>query len=407
MPKILVALLTLLVLAGCSSSPEKAPAEDAADKSGLPDFDALADIRIRWRTQLGDGSGSNYIRLQPAVQNDTLYAADTSGRVTAMTLADGDELWSVDLDVPVLSGVSLAGEQLFVATRDGFLHSLNRADGRVLWSSRLTSEALSPASADARRVFVHTVDGRVTAFERADGKQAWSYETAMPVLTVRGTGAPLVLEQLVVTGFATGKVVALDKTLGIPRWEVRLASPDGRSELERLVDIDGQPVWEEGIIYAASYHGNVAAISLNGETRWQEPGSSYGHPELALGNLYLTLDSDVIQAYDQNIGARVWQQPALSGRKLGQVTAHGRWLAVADNDGYLHLLSQVNGEFAARRLLRPKPLHIGYPNQTEATNWRAVRGKHMGIRSALLSTPEGLLVYTNTGELLLLEIRDR
>src|SRR5690606_39183685 len=112
-------------------------------------------------------------------------------------------------------------------------------------------------------------------------------------------------------------------------------------------------------------------------------------------------------AYDQNIGARVWQQPALSGRKLGQITAHGRWLAVADNDGYLHLLSQVNGELAARRLLRPKPLHIGYPNQTEATNWRAVRGKQMGIRSALPSTPEGLLVYTNTGELLLLEIRDR
>ena len=142
MPKILVALLTLLALAGCSSSPEKAPAEEAADKSSLPEFDAQADIRIRWRTQLGDGSGSNYIRLQPAVQNDTLYAADTSGRVTAMTLADGDELWSVELGVPVLSGVSLAGEQLFVATRDGFLLSLNRTDGRELWRSRLTSEAL-------------------------------------------------------------------------------------------------------------------------------------------------------------------------------------------------------------------------------------------------------------------------
>src|SRR5690554_8028164 len=101
----------------------------------------------------------------------------------------------------------------------------------------------------------------------------------MPVLTERGTGAPLVLDQLVIIGFATGKVVALDKPLGIPRWEVRLASPDGRSELERLVDIDGQPVFEGGLIYAASYHGNVAAMSMRGETVWEEEGSSYTSPE--------------------------------------------------------------------------------------------------------------------------------
>ena len=405
MPNILVALLTLIVLAGCSSSPAKDSAA-AADKS-LPDVERQTTIDIRWRLKTGDGSGSAYVRLQPAVVGTMLYTADVGGRVSALALDTGRQQWSVTLEQPVLAGVTAVGDQLFVATRDGFLHSLQRADGSLQWRSRLTSEALSPVSADDRRVFIHTVDGRISAFERSDGRQAWSYEAAMPVLTLRGTGAPLVLDQLVVVGLATGKVVALDKTLGIPRWEVRLASPDGRSELERLVDIDGQPIWRDGVIYAASYHGNVAAIGLNGESRWQEAGSSYGHPELALGNLYLTLDTDVIQAYDQDNGARVWQQSALSGRQLGQVTAHGRWLATADATGYLHLLNQVNGELVGRILLRPKPLHISYPNQTEATNWRSVRGKDMGIRSALLSTPEGLLVYTNSGELMLLDIQSR
>lgn len=401
----LVPLLALTLLTGCANSPDKDTA--ATDKSSLPSYERQTNIETRWRTTLGTGSVNAYVRLQPAVADDSLYAADVSGRVVALELSSGDQQWQVTLDAQILAGVSVAGDQLFVMTRDGYLHCLSRLDGSTLWRSRLTSESLSPASADTRRVFVHTVDGRVTAFERTDGQQAWSYETAMPVLTLRGTGAPLVLEQLVVTGFATGKVVALDKTLGIPRWEVRLGSPDGRSELERLVDIDGQPVWDEGVIYAAGYHGKVAAISLNGESRWQEDGSSYTHPELALGNLYLTLDTDVVQAYDQSNGARVWQQPALQGRRLGQVTAHGRWLAVADSDGYLHLLSQVNGELAGRELLRPKPLHVSYPNQTEATNWRSLRGKNMGIRSALLSTPEGLLVYTNYGELVLLTISER
>jgi outer membrane protein assembly factor BamB len=268
----------------------------------------------------------------------------------------------------------------------------------------LSSEAVSPASTDDARVFVQTVDGRTSAFERADGKQAWSYQTAAPVLTVRGTGAPLVLEQLVVTGFATGKVVALDKALGIPRWNVRLASPDGRSELERLVDVDGAPIWDNGILYAAAYHGKIAAISQMGDTIWEEDGSSYTSPELALGSLYLTLEDDSIQSYDMMNGAKSWKQAGLSGRELGQVTAIGTQLAVADTEGYVHTMSQVDGHMTGRILLRPRPLHMSLPNQGEATNWRALRGKHFGIRSTLVATDAGLLVYTNTGELLLLNV---
>ncbi|MFT4530906.1 MAG: outer membrane protein assembly factor BamB, partial [Thalassolituus oleivorans] len=278
------------------------------------------------------------------------------------------------------------------------------ATGDVVWITQLSSEAVSPASTDDARVFVQTVDGRTSAFERADGKQAWSYQTAAPVLTVRGTGAPVVLEQLVVTGFATGKVVALDKALGIPRWNVRLASPDGRSELERLVDVDGAPIWDNGILYAAAYHGKIAAISQMGETIWEEDGSSYTSPELALGSLYLTLEDDSIQSYDMVNGAKAWKQTALTGREVGQVTAIGTQLAVADGEGYVHTMSQVDGHITGRILLRPRPIHMSFPNQGEATNWRALRGKDFGIRSTLVATDAGLLVYTNTGELLLLNV---
>lgn len=400
----LAPLLLLTLLTGCASTPGP---EGAEDKNDQPHALDQVDIGVEWRVRLGDGSGSSYLRLQPVVDDGVVYAADPRGTVRALDLDDGDRRWEITLEQPVSAGVAVAGAQLLVVTRDGYLHSLSREDGRLLWRSRLTSEATAAPAADRQRAFVHTVDGRVTAFELADGRQAWSYESAMPVLTVRGSSVPLLLDQLVVVGFATGKVTALDKTLGIPRWDVRLATPDGRSELERLVDIDGTPVLDGNTLYAASYHGKVAAISANGQTLWEEDGSSYTSPELALGNLYLTLDDDRVQAYDQSNGARVWQQPALAGRKLGQLTAHGRWLVVADSEGYLHVLSQVNGELAGQRLLRPKPLHVSYPNQTAATQWRHLRGKNMGIRSASVSTPQGLLVYTNSGDLLLVSIQDR
>ena len=394
--RLLLVLMMSALVGACSSQSVKSPT--------LPDTDGSVDLSVSWRATLGNGPGSSYTRLKAVVRDDTVYAADTSGIVSALNLENGRERWSTQLDFAILGGVSVAGEQLFVSTNDGSLVCLDTATGDVVWITQLSSEAVSPASTDDARVFVQTVDGRTSAFERADGKQAWSYQTAAPVLTVRGTGAPVVLEQLVVTGFATGKVVALDKALGIPRWNVRLASPDGRSELERLVDVDGAPIWDNGILYAAAYHGKIAAISQMGETIWEEDGSSYTSPELALGSLYLTLEDDSIQSYDMVNGAKAWKQTALTGREVGQVTAIGTQLAVADGEGYVHTMSQVDGHITGRILLRPRPIHMSFPNQGEATNWRALRGKDFGIRSTLVATDAGLLVYTNTGELLLLNV---
>lgn len=397
----LAPLLGLALLAGCASTTTQ---ENAADLH----YSKAAKVTIKWRLSLGEGPNNSYARLEPAVDDGIIYAADIDGSVRALALKNAKQQWRVQLDQPISAAVALAPKQLLVVTRNGFLVSLDRNNGQEQWRVLLPSEAVStPTIGDDDRVYVHTVDGHITAFTLNNGQQLWSYESAMPVLTVRGTSSPLVLDQLVVVGLASGKVIALDKFLGIPRWEVRLASPDGRSELERLVDIDGQPIWNNGLIYAASYHGNVAAMTQQGEVVWEEEGSSYTHPELALGNLYLTLDDDSIQAYDLENGAKVWQQPALKGQKLGQVSSYKNWLTVADNNGNLYVLSQINGELVNYRLLRPKPLHINAPNQSAATQWRSLRGKHMGIRANLINTEQGLLVYSNSGELILIDIQPK
>lgn len=400
MQRFLALVCGLIFLTGCASSPE----EPTASSEKLH-YTKDASLKIKWRTSIGDGSKGAYLRIEPEVQDDTIYMADPSGQVLALNLENGKNLWTSKLKETITAGVTVTPSCLLVTTQNGFLHCLSPDNGSSVWTAKLSSEAVSTPAADDRQVFVHTVDGRVTSFDLSAGQQVWSYESAMPVLTVRGTGTPLVLDQLVIIGFATGKVVALDKPLGIPRWEARLASPDGRSELERLVDIDGQPVFEGGLIYAASYHGNVAAMSMRGETVWEEEGSSYTSPELSFGSLYLTLDNDHIQAYDAENGAKIWQQTSLEGRKLGQVTAYKSYLAVADNEGNLYLISQINGELVTYRLLRPKPLHIDYPNQSTATRWRNMRGKHMGIRSEIISTSQGMLVYTNSGELMLVDVK--
>lgn len=390
----LLALLALAALTACSGQPAKV----AVDQ--LPS----SPLDVVWRKQLGTGPGAVYTRLRADTDGNRVYTADTSGHVLALDLESGATLWSVNLDRKISAAMTRVDNQLYVVTFNGVLHCLSTEDGSELWSSQLSSEAVAPAGADQQMVFVHTVDGRISAFRADDGNQLWSYETSMPVLTVRGTGTPLPVDALVITGLANGKVIGLDRELGIPRWEARLATPEGRSELERLVDIDGTVHPADELVYAASYHGKVAAIGLKGDIRWEADGSSYTSPDLGLGNLYLTLDDGRIQAFDQITGNSAWVQTDLQDRALGPITAASNYLAVADDEGYLYLLNQQDGQLIARRWLRPRPLHISYPSQSEATRWRPMHGRDFGIRSPIVATDKGLLVYTNDGELLLVAV---
>lgn len=407
-------LLLVAVLSGCSSQPKIADPdrqtleeEVSNEPASLPELTNAVDVDVEWRRSLGKGPVGSFSRLQPAVVDGTVYAADTQGHVYALDLDDGDEQWSITLDDSILGGVVHADGQLFITTRGGFLYALSATDGATVWSSALSSESPATVGIDDLRVYVHTVDGRISAYDRTNGNVLWSYESALPVLTVRGTGAPKVQESQVLVGLPTGKVVSLDGKLGVPRWQVRLAVPDGRSELERLIDVDGEVLLDDtGTIYAASYHGTLAAISPDGQVRWREESSTYTRPEMALGNVYLTLDDDSIQAYDQFSGSKVWKQDGLLYRELGRVQAYKTWLLVGDAQGFVHVINQVDGDVVGRIRLRPKPLYMSFPHQPEANNWRPFRGKDFGIRAHMQATEQGVLVYTNVGELVLLSVSD-
>lgn len=406
-PQLLIALLSSLLLSACSSQDTKSEALAGEVDSGpaeLISFNETVDIDVEWRRSLGKGSGSKNIRLRPAVSGESIYAADYNGQLWALELSSGDKIWSQTFDHKITSGVVVAENDLYIATQDGILHSINKSNGEVQWSQPLSSESIAPVAVDNSQIYIRTIDGHLTAFERSNGKQNWTYEAALPVLTVHGTGSPVLLQSLVITGFANGKLVALDRELGIPRWDKRLAIPQGRSELERLVDLDGTPLIEEGMVYAAAYHGKLSAIGFDGQTQWETELSSYFGPALGLGNLYVTRDDDHVQAYDQVNGASVWSQSALQGRFLNQPVKYENYVVVADFEGYVHVLAQVDGEMLGRLSVRPKPLHMTLPNQPEMNNWRPLRGKDFGIRSVMQSTSQGLLAYTNAGELLLLQL---
>ncbi|MNC23086.1 Outer membrane protein assembly factor BamB precursor [compost metagenome] len=212
---------------------------------------------------------------------------------------------------------------------------------------------------------MQTQDDRLVGLDAASGNQRWSYESTPAVLTLRGTGAPVVTNRLAVAGLSSGKVIAVDVQRGIPVWEQRVAMPQGRSELERMVDIDGGLLLSGGTLYVVTYQGQLAALDLeSGRPLWQRQASSYVGVATGFGNVYLSQASGSVEGIDERSTSALWSNDALARRQLTSPAVFSSNVAVGDLEGYLHLLSQVDGRFVGRvRVdsdgLRARPLVVG------------------------------------------------
>lgn len=341
----LSALLLLALLTACSSNKKThQPAE-------LTAFEPQARVEVLWSSSVGKGQGKTLNRLRPVIADGTVYVAAVNGRVEALGLEDGRRQWRQDLeDVRLSGGVGLGPQQLFVSSLNGELIALDRSTGRVLWVTELGSQVLAPAASDGEGVFVQTVDGKVIGVDLQNGQRLWAYDGQMPVLTQWGTSAPVTAGGQVLAGLANGKLVSLAANSGQLLWEGRVAIPQGRSEIERLVDIDGDPLISTGgRVYAVSHQGYLAAFSMStGRLEWRQEASSHVGLSEGFGNLYSVQADGTVQAYETARVQLRWQQSALSWRDLTAATPLSSYVLVADREGYVHALSQVDGSLAAR-----------------------------------------------------------
>lgn len=404
-----VALLApLLLVTGCTWFdwlPWIGGDEDDDDKADEPtplvEFPAEADIERVWRADIGDGLGRKYLRLNPAVVADRVYAADAYGVVEARNRFDGRRLWRVRVDEPdgrtfykfwdrrdpafLTGGVGVGDGRVLVGTTRGEVIALDAADGRVLWRSEVSSEVLARPVADDGVVVVQTGDGRITLLEGDDGALRWSFDTQVPVLTLRGTAAPVLRDGLVYAGFATGKIVAIRAEDGQPVWEQRVMLPEGRSELDRMVDIDSTPLVGRSFVFAVSYQGRIRAFRRSdGAPLWEQDASSFVDLAEGYGQVYVVSDDDVVRAIDQGDAVVVWEQEALRHRRLTSPLAFGNYVLVGDDEGYLHVIAQSDGRFVARR-----------------------RIDGSGLRSGMIEADGTVYVLSNGGRLEAVEIRRR
>lgn len=367
-----------LLLAACGSSSKKElpPAE-------LEKFTAEVELERSWKRNIGSGQGKLYNTLTPALDGLSLYAADARGRVIAMDRDDGSVIWRKRLKERTSGAVGAGGGRVMIGTLDGEVIVLDDTNGEELWRASVSSEVLAPPQTNGDVVVVQTQDDNLVGLDISNGEQRWIYEASLPVLTVRGHSTPVVNIRQVFAGLASGRVVSLAADSGTVIWEERIAQPQGRSELERMVDIDGQLLLTDNALYVAAFQGNLAALEPeSGTLRWQHPASSHGGPGAGFGSVYISHANGAVEAFDQARPRSLWRNESLLRRKLTAPVAFSSYVAVADFEGYVHLLAQTDGRLVGR-----------------------VRVDRKGVRVPPIVLGDTLYVYGNSGNLVALKLR--
>ena len=349
-----ITLTTALALSGCGAlTGFLGDEEDEPAPAKLEPFEPATGIKTLWSRRIASGEGGQQLDLRAVLAGGRLFAAGHDGDVGAWDPFTGERLWEADTGLP-LSGGPGAGSGLVVAGDSaGRVVALSGADGTVAWRAQLTSEVLSAPAVGERMVAVRTVDGKLHGLDAASGARIWVYDRTVPALSLRGTSAPVIVGEVVVAGFDSGHLAAISLGDGQLLWEFQVAAPTGQTELERLADIDADPVVSDGAVYAVAFQGRIAAFELRtGRPLWQRDMSSHAGMGVGRRLIYVTDEESHVWAFDRGTGASMWRQDGLARRGVTRPVELGDHVVVADSEGYVHWLSVDDGRFAARTRAR-------------------------------------------------------
>ena len=334
--------------------------EDNADPPALLNETDVAEVHIEeiWDASIGVGSDEKSVKLPPVVSGSNIIVADREGVVQARNLLTGDKIWSTDTELSLSGGVGLGNGIVVFGSSNAQVIALNLDNGEIIWNSTVSGEVLATPLVIKNKVIVRTTDGAISALDDKTGGKLWNYEHNVPALTIRGISAPLAVNDKVIAGYDNGKLIALDLANGKFAWETSIAIPKGRSEVDRLVDLDVDPIEINDVVYIASYRGGLSAVSASdGDTMWRNDSIS-SHTGLSndFRYLYITDSHAHVWQIDQHNGAGLWQQKDLHHRRLTAPATYQNYIVVGDFEGYVHWLSSSDGRLLGRIQITDQPI---------------------------------------------------
>lgn len=338
-------IMSLVLSASCSKNKKKKKFEPAK----IQDVVQVGQFKKIWTKKM-DGSDKSYgYKLIPFVDNKDLYVASQNGKIVKLEASTGNQNWSKDLKVELSAGPGVGNKILLVGTPEGIVIALNKDSGEQLWTSKLSSEILSPPIIDNQIAIVRAQDGRVYALSTETGERKWLFDTNIPNLTLRGNSKPIVKAGRVFIGFDNGKVAAIKQETGEVIWLQNVVDSKGKTELARIVDIDGDMALISTELYLSSAVGKTVAVATeSGRVLWSVDEGSAAGVTASRNNLYIRDLKSNIHALNRNTGNEEWKTTEYDYRLLTRPTFYLGDLLVGDLDGYIHVLDGQDGHTLAR-----------------------------------------------------------
>ena len=339
--------VAFLALSSCGLFGDKE--DEELEPKELVKIEDKIKIKRLWSHKVGGDSEFLLTGLRPASDGSRIYAASQDGKVVAFDPESGKTQWKTNLEIELSSGPAVGEGSVSVATKDGFVVLMDASTGAEQWRTYIGGETLSNAVIEDDLVIVQTIDNRLVALTRFEGKQRWELEQTLPILTLRGASSPILVGSTIISGFDNGRLLAVDIDTGDIEWDSMLAVPTGRSDLDRLADIDGAIAVVGQDIYAAGYNGRVASIAAeSGQVLWSKEISSYVGMAADWNSVYTSRDDGEVIALGRMNGVEAWRNDALLRRLPTLPVPFYTTVVVGDFEGYLHFLSNIDGQIIGR-----------------------------------------------------------
>lgn len=344
LPRVVGIIAAALVLSACASDDEK-----ELEPTKLTKIETKVQIKKLWSVNVGADSEFLRVALRPVGDGNRIYAASRDGNVVALDPESGKAVWRNKLEIELSSGPGAGEGLVVVGAADGYLVALNADTGVEQWRADVSGESLAKAIIKDNLVVAITIDNRLRALSAFDGSERWIVEQSTPPLTMRGSAPPVLVGNTVIAGFDNGRLVAVDLATGDVEWESMLSPPSGRSDLERLADIDGLISVVGQDVYASGYQGRIASLaSESGQILWSRELSSFEGVSADWNNLYTVNEEGAVIALTRRSGDESWRQNSLLRREPTVPIAFQTTVVVGDLEGYLHFFSNFDGEPVAR-----------------------------------------------------------
>ena len=325
---------SLVKIATAQSNAEWLQTDDNAAHI-IPHVNMNVDFNKQWSSRFGAGrSKRDFLLAKPLVKNNTVYALDAEGLLSAFKIEDGENLWRVELISEnsnvgdnALKGAGLAmdGETIYVTTGFGSVVSVKAEDGSKVWEKNLKSPLRIAPVIAAGKVFVQSADNHFYALDAKTGEVLWDYDIAMENTTVVGGAAPAYGKALdvVISGFSGGDVQAFNATLGTPLWSDSAVSNRQAYSSTFLHAIKASPVIEGETVYVLGNADVLTAIDIRSGNRiWEKEIGGINTPLLSGNVLFVVSNDNDLLAINKSNGDILWATSIELGGKANEVTPY-------------------------------------------------------------------------------------